>query len=176
TRCSPTSIRNKVQPVNEMKARTAFACALAALLAPGGATSHAQDAADAPASVRHQIELVLDARVSSLLSEKNEDGNFYKRGSWSRQLHKVDESTYQVAFLLDTAGPEMLETRRSLLTLQTAPDGAWKITREDLQDTWQGLVRTSAGNEEFCSFDSLTLRREGMMLDATKGSLYKQSP
>src|SRR5215475_4690417 len=158
-----------------MMRRTGLAIIIAISLAAGLAPSRAEEETGVPPPVRHQIENLLNAKVSSLLSERNADGNFYKRGTWSRQLHRIDESTYKVGFLLDTAEPDALETRRSVLTVQQAPpSGEWKITREELQDTWRGLTRAATGGEEFCDFDRLIFQKEGMTLDATKGSLYKE--
>src|SRR5262245_25888843 len=95
------------------RVRRFLPCVIAlSLLAPGIARS-----ADAPSAyedelipfdVRSGLEETLQAKVKALLAEKDKEGQPYRRGSFSKQFHKIDEDTYTVAFHRDTASRDRM--------------------------------------------------------------------
>src|SRR5215813_10307967 len=64
------------------------------------------DVLEVPLEVRSALEEVLQAKVKALLAEKDKDGQPYRRGSFSKIFHRVDDSTYQAAFHRDTASKD----------------------------------------------------------------------
>jgi hypothetical protein len=119
------------------------------------------------------LEKVLDIKVAQLLGEKTDAGNSFKRGSYSRSLKKIDELTCKTVFHLDTAIDDTLRTERYLLTLKRdALKEPWSVTEEEKQDTYEGLFRSTPGDEEFFSFESFNFAGEGLSVSGTAGSFY----
>ena len=159
----------------ETRLRTLRVLLAVGILAIVGTVAHAEtsDAADLPAMLRQDLEGVLKKKIADLLAQKDESGNGFKRGSYSKNFKKVDDSTYQVVFHQDTAGNDRLKSERLLLTLKKDGSGKWAVAKEDLQDTYDGLYRGVVGDEQFFKFDKLSFDREGLKVTATNGSLYK---
>ncbi|MCZ6832164.1 MAG: hypothetical protein O7F11_00310, partial [Acidobacteria bacterium] len=127
---------------------------------------------DIPFALQQRLEEPLQARVKSLLRERNDLDNPYKRGAFSRSFQKIDDSTYQVSFNLDTAEGGLMTTQRFLYTLKLdAAGGAWRIAGKELQDTFSGLYRRDPGDEEFRKFDSFKLELERLTVEAAGGNL-----
>jgi hypothetical protein len=72
-----------------------------------------------------------------------------------------------------TAGPEQMKVERFTLTLTKGADGKWSITKEDLQDTFDKMWRTTVSEAPFYSFDSVAFEREGLKVTGGAGTLYK---
>src|SRR5207249_3957455 len=106
-----------------------------------GTAPAAAEVPDVPEDIRTALEAAMTAKMSTLFDEKNEDGQLYKRGTFSRQFRKVDDETYQVTSHRDTASKDALTTERFLVTLKKDPSGKWKVASEDLQDTYKNLYR-----------------------------------
>lgn len=157
-------------------------CAVALLLlapalvraadAPSSASAYEDELI--PSDVRSELEGVLQDKVKALRDEKDKTGQPYRRGSFSKFFHKVDEDTYQVAFHRDSAGKDRLLTERFLLTLKRN-GSKWTIASEDLKDSYDGLTRLAPGEEEFYRFDSVAFDREGMKVSCGPGHLVKAS-
>ena len=131
----------------------------------------AQDAA-VPDDVRAGIEKALKGKVETLLKEKTPEGANTKRGTYSRSFRKVDDSTYQVTFHVDTASERTMKTERYLLTLKK--EGLeWKIANEELKDTYTDLHRIWLEDSKFARFDGFSFNKEGLKVSAGKGSFYK---
>jgi len=161
-----------------------FAALLACLLiAASPAMSQADSRHDSAGAgsidpaVRRALESALSDRVRELLKDKDENGASFKRGSFSGNFRPVEGGSYQVIFHVDTAGKEQLRTERMLLTLKPSVGGrnAWVIASEEVQDAYEGLSRSIAGDEAFSSFDSFSMTLEGLSLSATRGTLYTDS-
>jgi hypothetical protein len=127
-----------------------------------------------PYSDRRDIEDMLKAKASALLSEKDADGHSFKRGNYSHAFHKVDDATCTVTFHRHTAlGDEML-TERFLLTFKKdAASKNWSIAKEELQDSFQRLTRPMPGDEQFFKVDKFSFDREGMKITVSNGFLIK---
>lgn len=152
--------------------RAAALCAAAAFLLLAAPPVAAED--EVPYEVRRPIENLLKAKAAALLDERNADGVQFRRGTYSRTFHRVDDSTYTVSFNRDTAGKDDLVTERLLLTFEKEGDGNnWKLAKEEVQDSYQGLIRPVAGDEEFYRFDKFSFDREGMKVTASNGFLIK---
>ena len=69
-----------------------------AAASPSAASAPADFKADEaiPLQVRRNLEDALKKKVSDLLKEKNDEGISYKRGAYSKNFRKVDDTTYQV--------------------------------------------------------------------------------
>ena len=127
---------------------------------------------DLPYDLQQRLEEPLQERVKSLLRERNAENNPYKRGAYSHSFLKIDDSTYQVSFHLDTAESGVMKTERYLYTLELNPANLlWSITNEELQDTFSSLYRRNPGDEEFKNFDSFHLELEGLTVKADSGGL-----
>ena len=123
-----------------------------------------------PPEVRDGIQAALQSRVTALMTEKNADGVPLKRGYYSRLYHKVDDNTYKVSFKIDTALKENMVAERYLYTL-TKDSAGWKITKEDLVDTYKGLFRPDYDRIDCFSFDRFTFEKEGLKAGASNGFL-----
>ncbi|MGH9866705.1 MAG: M1 family metallopeptidase [Candidatus Polarisedimenticolia bacterium] len=115
----------------------------------------------------------MKSRVNGLLSEKNEAGLPYKRGAWSKTFRKVDDRTYQGTLHVDTAMGTDLKSQRFLVTLTQNEAETWSISKEDLQDTYEGIHRGVLGDEACEKYESLSFDREGLTLKSGPGSLCK---
>jgi aminopeptidase N len=143
------------------------------LLAAGPKRDTPPTPSDTSPEDRRAIESALKARVDVLLQEKDENGASMKRGSYSHTFRKMDDATYQVSFTIDTAGKESLTTERYLFTLKRDPAASrWSIDKEELQDTYRGLIRSVPADESFRRFERFMFDREGLKVSATKGSLF----
>jgi hypothetical protein len=126
---------------------------------------------DIPPDVRKGLEAAMKAKVDGLLAEKSAEGLSNKRGAWSRSFKKVDDTTYEGTLNVDTAaGPDM-KTERYRVTLKPAAEGAWSITDQKLEDTYDGMHRGVLGDEACQRFQSFGFAREGLGIKATNGSL-----
>lgn len=122
--------------------------------------------------LRNELEGVLQKKVKSLLDLKNGDGQSYKRAIFSKSFKKIDEATYQVALLQDTASTEKLLTERFLVTLKNV-GGVWTVASEDLKDSYNNLSRRVGGDEKFFTFERFSFAREGLKVTASKGWLFQ---
>ena len=151
---------------------TAALLALAAIARPGALLA----ADDMPNMVREGITSVLRDKVSSLLGEKDKDGNSFKRGTYSQAFKKIDDSHYAVSFNIDTIEPtetpetQQLKTQRFLLTLEGS-GGKWAIAKEELKDTYVGLFRGNYADDVY-KFDKLSFEGEGLKVTASQGYAY----
>jgi hypothetical protein len=145
--------------------------ALILALAVGLPAVNARIGSDLDPQLQADLEAAVRAKVSELLSEKDESGISYKRGSYSKTFQKVDDTTYLASFHQDTAGKDQVKTERLVLTLKTTDGVDWEVVDEELKDTFTGLYRAVWGDEEFFTFESFTLEREGLKVTATNGSL-----
>ncbi len=155
--------------------RLALAFTLAWLLGPGAPPAVGDPLPDAetPPEVQKGIEAALRAKVGALLAEKNDKGEPYRRGIYSRSFHRVDDSTYQVGLHVDRAmGPD-LEVERYLVTLTQNTSGDWVISKEELKESFDWLHRRMLGDEECFHFDTFTFAREGLKVSASNGSMCK---
>lgn len=126
-----------------------------------------------PPEVRRALEAALKAKVDLLLQEKDDNGASISRGAYSHSFRKLDDATYQVGFTVDTAGKETLTTERYLFTLkEDASSKKWIIDKEELQDTYSGLLRSVPEDEQFKRFEKFSFDREGLEVTATKGGLW----
>ena len=149
----------------------------AALFAPATAPARAQDDA-VPDKVRVGIEDVLKDKASKLADEKNSAGYGYKRGTYSKALHKVDDSTYRVAFFQDTIQPAEADsgrrvlTERFELTLKQDAAGKWSVAKEEKKDEFVGLYQGVYGGKWIYKFDSLSFEKEGLKVSSGPGYAY----
>jgi hypothetical protein len=120
-------------------------------------------------ALRQELEHPLKTRASDIYDEKNEEGRRYQRANYAKDFHKVDAETYQVAFTKDIASKDKMRTERYLLTLNKS-GSRWVIGEEELQDTYEKLIREMPGDEKFYRFDSFELDREGLKLSCSDGS------
>jgi len=130
-------------------------------------------ASDAPPEISKELQAVMNARIGEILSQRNADGEPFKRAIASRSYRRVDDNTYQVGLHVDSAMGTELVTERYVVTLKAGADGDWAITNEELKDTYKGLYRGVLGDEDCDHFSSFSLQREGLILKATNGSLCK---
>lgn len=116
--------------------------------------------------VREHLERLLEDRVRSLASEKNQWGYF------SRDYLEHGDGIYRTIFHVGTATDGVLITERYRLTLGEGGGGSWEVTEEELEDTYRGVGRTVPGDEEFHSFGAFSLDLEGLEIRASEGCLY----
>jgi hypothetical protein len=128
-----------------------------------------------PPDVRKGLEAAMKQKSDSLLAEKNEKGESFKRGAWSKSFRKVDEQTYQGTLHVDTALGENMKTERLTVTLKNAGDGAWSITSHEVQDTYEGLHRGIPGDGTCQRFSGFNFSHEGLSIKASGGSLCTDS-
>ena len=152
------------------------------LLAAAGFATAAEPPAGASGSddsglsinLRRALEAPLRKEVSKLLAEKDADGHRFRRGTFSRNFKKVDDSTYEVTFHQDTAMGGSMTTERYLITLKSEDGGDnWSIASKELQDSFGELIRAMPYDETFHRFDSFSFEKEGLKITATNGSLGK---
>ncbi len=146
-----------------------FAAVLSATLLPAWGDPVAGE--PTPPEIQKGIQAALQARASALYGEKNDKGESYKRGYYSRLFKKLDGGTYTAGFKVDTAFANHMVTERYTYSLKQQPDGAWKITGEKLEDTYKGLYRVAYEKRECFAFDTFAFKREGLEITASKGSL-----
>ena len=97
---------------------------------------------------REAIEYALQNRVNDLVAQKNDSGRTYRRGTFSREFRHIDDGTYVVSFMEETAGDTTLTTDRYSVTLSGKPGSdKWAVTESELQDTFEGLVRSMPRDE-----------------------------
>jgi len=151
-----------------MRSSSPFLTVLLALLAaPAGGRP-------VPPEIQSGIEATLRSKVDSLLSEKDQEGFSFKRGSYSKLLDQIDDSTWHATFHVEFADKDTLTTQRVLITLTAdGPSGKWTISDERVQDTRRLLTRSVPGDEDFQAFDALSLEREGLRVTASGGTLYR---
>ena len=75
-------------------------------LADGGASP----ASPIPDDVRAAIDEALRAKAGKLANEKDANGQQLKRGTYSKDFHRIDDDTYIVAFHRDIASSDKLLT------------------------------------------------------------------
>ena len=144
--------------------------------APGPAAADAAVDQAVPEAVRTGIEAALREKVRALVDARNEEGNPYQRGSFSKHFRKIDDTTYTASFSRDTAKKDdSLLTERFVLTLKKdAAADKWKVTNEELKDTYTGLFRGPVTDGEVYKFDGFAFSREGMSIKGGKGFLQKR--
>jgi len=147
--------------------------ALILALAVGLTPVNARIGSELDPQLQADLEAAVRAKVSELLSQKDESGISYKRGSYSKTFHEVDDTTYQASFHQDTAGKDQVKTERLLLTLKKTGGVDWEVVDEEIKDTFTGLYRSVWGDEDFFTFESFTLEREGLEVTATNGSIVR---
>ena len=145
--------------------------ALSALVAATGSVAWGQSSSNLPYELRVALEQPLKKKLSDLANEKNAEGQSYRRGTYSRNFRKVDDSTFQVTLHRDSAAEETLTTDRLLLTLKKSAKGEWGIASETVEDTYSGLHR--GGTARFYPFESFSFDRGGLQLSASKGGLFE---
>lgn len=130
-----------------------------------------------PENVRSGIAAALKKRLSDLASEKDADGNAFKRGSYSQDFRPAADGAYVASFHVNTIekapqglGRRMV-TQRFEYTLKPGGQG-WTIAGEKLLDTYDRLWAIGFGGDEFYEFDSMVFDREGLKVTAGKGALY----
>jgi hypothetical protein len=127
-----------------------------------------------PHVVRRAITDRLEAHVQKLVGEKDARGYHHRRGSFSHDFKRIDETTYQTSVIEDTAGEDQIKVERYLFTISKGA-GGWEIADKELKDTWDGLYRSVLGDEEFFEFDGVGFDREGLTIRGGRGHLYRDS-
>lgn len=159
--------------------RLVAAAALVSLTAAGSTLVRAADD-DVPQNVRDAIETVLKDKVKSLSEEKDSSGVGYKRGTYSKIFHRIDDSTYAVAFTQDTIEPAPdnasaeLKTERFEFTIKKDASGAWKIAKQDLKDSFIGLYEPYVSRAQIYKFDTLSFDKEGLKVSASHGYAFAE--
>ena len=132
-----------------------------------------------PEGDRAGIEAALRKKAGDLLAQKDATGVAFKRGTYSRAFKKLDGSSYQATFHVDTVEPspndpktDRLRTERLLLTLKKDVGGSWKIDKEEVKDTSATIYRGWVDTSEVYTFEKLSFEKEGMKLGATNGYLW----
>ncbi len=148
----------------------AVAVSAGALLPPAAASS-----VPVPLDVYESIDALMQNKVGDLLSQKNADGVVIARGSYSPDFRMVNDSTYAVTFFRYRAEKDSAKVERLLLTVSRGADKRWSVTKEEVQDTYDGLHRSVREEDEFYRFDKFAFDRYGMKVTATNGSFYKTS-
>jgi hypothetical protein len=123
-----------------------------------------------PYQLREELEAVLKRKAERLYDEKNEQGLHFQRGGYGKRFEKVDDDTYRVIFIKDTVSDERLRTERFRLTLSNE-SGKWAITDEELQSSYEEMIRDKPGDEKFYTFDRFSFEREGLKVTATGGAM-----
>lgn len=157
--------------------RRALGLAAAAMLAASIAAPAVRAADDTlSATDRDAITILLREKASAVLGERDKDGNPYKRGTYSQTYRKVDDSTYEATFHVDTVEPttfpltQQIKTERLLLTMKKA-GSKWSIAKEEVKDTYIGLFRGDYAPDLY-KFSSLNWDKEGLKITATNGYLF----
>jgi len=126
-------------------------------------------AAAAPSPEEQQgVEKALQARVRELLAEKNEAGAAFRRGSYSPRFTEAGAGAWKAVFHRETAGPDRLKVERLLLTLKEGGN-VWSIANEEVQETYDTLIRSVPGTEEFRAFESFSIERGGLKITTGPG-------
>jgi len=128
-------------------------------------------------STGEQLDYALESAVlapvqkwaTDLKNEKNAAGRKFRRVTYSRTPHKVDENTYELSAHVNTAKATEQLTERYNLVLTKESGKGWEISDKQIVDTRVGLFRTS-GMGCF-PFDSFSFDREGMTLSASNGRM-----
>jgi hypothetical protein len=120
-----------------------------------------------PFQLQSDLESAIKVRLSDLTKDKNDQGARIKRSSFSKVFKRVDDSTFLGTFHIDTASETEISTQRYEATI-TNEGGKWSVSAEDSKDTQAYLTRDSLAVR--CNpFDSLSLNREGMQVNASNG-------
>jgi hypothetical protein len=127
-----------------------------------------------PVALFDALVALLENKVAKIDSELTKDGLPYERASFSKNFIKSGDDRYQVSFTKDAPGEGRARTDRYLLTIAKAGK-KWEVTDELLQDSFDGMVRDVAGDEQFYSFDKFTIDKEGMRITASGGTLFTDS-
>jgi hypothetical protein len=163
------------------RARRFFPLAVVALAAwTGSRPARAAAAEVVPPAIQEGIEATLKKKANDLLSQKDSAGISAKRGTYSKDLHKLGPTAYGVSFHVDTVEPssedpktDRLRTDRYELTVEGDGKGGWKIAKEDLKATSMMLFRGWFGAGEVYQFEKMSFEREGLKVSATNGFLWK---
>lgn len=155
--------------------RLVASLAVCGLLAVTAAPRAADDAV--PEKTRTAIEDLLKDKASKLADEKDAAGYGFKRGTYSKVFHKVDDATYRVAFFQDTILPAEADSSRRLLTerfeLTLKQDGGkWSVVKEEKKDEFVGLYQGVFGGKWVYKFDSLSFEKEGLKVTSGPGYAY----
>jgi hypothetical protein len=117
---------------------------------------------------RQELLQPVDEWGQEFRKEKNDDGESFKRVSYSRHPKKLDDSTYQVTAHVNIALDDRQVTERYTLTL-AKQNNAWEVAESELSDTVTLLFRGVSG--ECYEFDKLVFDREGLKLSASNGDV-----
>ena len=155
---------------NEFFQRTRIGFAFLLVLGISGPSNFGVGSEDLDFYLRQDLEIPLKSKASKLAEEKNEEGHSFQRCYYSKMFHKIDENTYQSMFTKDLVVQEKMRTERYLLTLKKSKKG-WEVAQEELQDTYEKLIRVMPGDEKFYRFDSFQFDREGLKISSSSGSV-----
>ena len=120
--------------------RLALCALMAAAVTLPAAANTVEDAADFSDLERTALQTAMQAKIGELAREKNEAGRRYKRGVFSKAFKKVDDTTAQGSYHVDTAYDKYMQTERVTVTLKKEGEG-WKIAEEKVVDTIEPLIR-----------------------------------
>jgi len=124
-----------------------------------------------PRETQQQLEKAIRDYTERLVRVDRIDEKPTVRGTHSHSFLPVGDGSYRVTYHRDTIDENSVRTERLLLTLTPSPGGGgFEVSGESVEDTWIGLHRSAAGDEEFFAFDAFTLEREGMRLTAGRGT------
>jgi len=155
-------------PILTRTSMFALVLVLATLALPSRADRIDDD--ELPFQLAADLSTALKAKADRLWAEKNEQGLHFQRGSYSKKFKKIDDGTYQAMFVKDIASEDRMRTERYRVTL-SGSGSKWEVTREELQGTYEKLIREVPGDETFHRFDSAEFSDEGMQASTGAGSL-----
>jgi hypothetical protein len=124
----------------------------------------------------------LRKKAADLLSQKDKNGVSTKRGTYSKNFRKVDDSTYAATFHVDTVEPSSDDPKNrppANGALRTDAEGIRGYALEDREGRSQGNLRQPVPRmvrrRRDLQFDKLAFEREGMKISATNGYLWMVS-
>lgn len=151
-----------------------FATALVGMALFAGPSPGLAEEEALPLALVQALTEPLEREVGELAARRNEDGDRFMRGSYTRPFQPLEDGGYQVGFFRDTASKGSLLTERFRLTLRKDPArNAWTIAERKLEDSVTLLHRPDPTAAEFSRFESFAISREGMTIRGGAGSLYK---
>jgi hypothetical protein len=144
---------------------------LAATLAPSAVVA-GDGSEELDIQLREQFDEIVGRWAEKIWDERNDAGDRYKRASFSQNYRKVDDSTYKVAYSLDTIVEEgQLRTELCDATLSKA-SGKWELTDHTVSRSIEKLmVRDKLRDHTAHRFDTFELEREGLAVRASNGTM-----
>ncbi len=148
-----------------------LSCLLALLLGwpPSPIHGSPADAEEIPYETRQEILRRL-GDLASDVSGAHASGAEYGRATYSKRI-ETDGDRYRVSFTRQAAAAERMYTDRYLLTFGRLPDDRWDVISEELQESYDCLVRDRPGDETFHRFESFQWQGEGLFVRGGSGSL-----